>query len=70
MVEQLNAGLYIVDDSQAAVMFPNSKGEVDMHTMFVGEDPAFCEWCSDYFNFIWESSSKPINPNKMKAAEY
>jgi predicted transcriptional regulator len=70
MLEQLNIGLYIADDSQAGVMFPSSKGEVDMNTMFVGEDPAFCEWCSDYFNSTWETSSKPINPNKMKVAEY
>jgi predicted transcriptional regulator len=70
MVERLNIGLYIADDSQAAVMFPNAKGEVDMNAMFVGEDPAFCEWCSDYFNHVWEISSKPINPNKMKMVEY
>jgi predicted transcriptional regulator len=70
MVEQVNIGLYIADDSHAAVMFPNSKGEIDMNTMFVGEDRMFSEWCSDYFNSIWEMSSKPINLNKMKMAEY
>ena len=70
MLERLNIGLYIADDSQAAVMFPNTKGEIDMNAMFVGEDSTFCDWCSDYFNFMWEMSSKPINPSKIRVAEY
>jgi predicted transcriptional regulator len=70
MLERLNIGLYIADDSQAAVMFPNTKGEIDMNAIFVGEDSTFCDWCSDYFNFMWEMSSKPINPSKIRVAEY
>lgn len=41
-----------------------------MNTMFVREDRMFSEWCSDYFNSIWEMASKLINPNKMKMAGY
>jgi predicted transcriptional regulator len=70
MVEQLNMDIYIADNARAAVMFPNAKGEVDMNTMFVGEDPIFCEWCSDYFDYMWQRSSKPVNPRKLKIVEY
>jgi predicted transcriptional regulator len=70
MIEQLNMDIYIADNARAAVMFPNTKGEVDMNTMFVGEDPIFCEWCSDYFDYLWQHSSKPVNPRKLKIVEY
>jgi predicted transcriptional regulator len=70
MIEQLDMDIYIADNARAAVMFPNAKGEVDMSTMFVGEDPIFCEWCSDYFDYLWQHSSKPVNPRKLKIVEY
>jgi predicted transcriptional regulator len=70
MVEQVNMDVYIADNARAAVMFPNAKGEVDMNTMFVGEDLIFCEWCSDYFDYMWQRSSKPVNPRKLKIVEY
>jgi predicted transcriptional regulator len=70
MIEQLNMDIYIADNARAAVMFPNAKGEVDMSTMFVGEDPVFCEWCLDYFDHMWQSPSKPVNPRKLKIVEY
>ena len=53
MVERVGLALYIAD-TQAAVMFPNRKEEVDMGALFVGSDPAFYEWCSDLFNHYWE----------------
>jgi predicted transcriptional regulator len=53
MVEKVDAGLYISDD-QAAVMFPNMNGELDMGAIFIGSDPAFYEWCNDLFNYYWE----------------
>lgn len=37
---------------QAAVMFPNQKGEMYMNTLFVGKDPEFYEWCNDYFEYM------------------
>ena len=55
MVEKVDVALYISDEQQAAaVMFPNMKGEIDMGTIFIGSDPAFCEWCNDLFNHYWE----------------
>jgi predicted transcriptional regulator len=71
MVEQVSIDIYIADNAQAAVMFPNAKGEVDMNTMFVGEDPIFCEWCSDYFDYMWQQRSlKTVNLRKLKIVEY
>jgi predicted transcriptional regulator len=53
MVEKVDAALYISDE-QAAVMFPNMSGELDMGAIFIGSDPAFYEWCNDLFNHYWE----------------
>lgn len=69
MVEQVSVALFIADDGEAAISFPNTKYEVDMNTMFVGEDPMFCEWCSDYFDFILKDS-KPFSLRKIKVVEY
>jgi predicted transcriptional regulator len=69
MIEKVSAALYIADASEAALMFPNLKGEVDMSTMFVGRDPAFCEWCADLFDHMW-AKSKPLNVKKLKVVEY
>ncbi len=60
----VDISLFIADD-QAAVMFPNQKGEVDMDTLFVGKNGEFYEWCNDYFNHMW-SIAKPIVKGKTK----
>jgi len=54
-----------IADKQAAVMFPNQKGEVDMNTVFVGRDPEFYEWCNDYFEYLW-NIAKPIVKGRTK----
>jgi predicted transcriptional regulator len=69
MVERVSVALFIADDKEAAIAFPNTKGEVDMNTMFVGEDPMFCEWCSDYFDYMWKDS-KPFSMSKIRIVEY
>lgn len=56
--------LYIAD-KQAAIMFPNKKGDVDMNTLFVGKDTEFYEWCLDYFEYLW-NIAKPIIKGKTK----
>jgi len=53
MVEKVDAALYISDE-QAAVMFPDMRGEIDMSSIFIGSDPAFYEWCSDLFDHCWQ----------------
>lgn len=69
MVEQVSVALFIADDREAAIAFPNTKYEVEMSTMFVCEDPMFCEWCSDYFDFMWKGS-KTFSLSKIKVVEY
>jgi predicted transcriptional regulator len=49
-----------IADKQAAVMFPNQKGEVDMNTLFVGKDSEFLEWCNDYFEYLWNTAKTII----------
>lgn len=68
MVEKVTIAVFIADDQEAAVAFPNTKGEVDMTTLFIGEDPAFCEWCSDYFGYMWKDS-KPFDLKAVKVVE-
>ena len=53
MAEKVDVALYISDE-QAAVMFPNMRGEIDMGAILIGSDPAFYEWCNDLFNHYWE----------------
>jgi predicted transcriptional regulator len=69
MVEQVSVALFIADDREAEIVFPNIKGEVDMNNMFVGENTTFCEWCSDYFDYMWKDS-QPFSLSKIKVVEY
>lgn len=69
MVEKVSIAVFIVDDRLAALAFPNVKGEIDMTTLFIGEDPLFCEWCSDYFDCMWKDS-KPFDLKELNIIEY
>ena len=69
MIEKVRVAAFIVDDREAALVFPDTKDEVDMTTLFVGEDSVFCEWCLDYFDYIWKDS-KPFDMKKVKVVEY
>ncbi len=66
MVKQLDIALYVAD-GEAAVMFPNSRGEVDMGAMFVGSDIEFVEWCSDLFDHVWARAG-PFDIMKARIA--
>lgn len=66
MVKQLDIALYVADD-EAAVMFPNRSGEVDMGAMFVGNSEEFVEWCSDLFDHVWARAG-PFDVMKTKIA--
>jgi predicted transcriptional regulator len=65
MTEKIDVALYIADD-QAAVMFSNMKDEVDMSALFVGSDPAFYEWCSDLFDYMWERAEGRFDVKKTR----
>lgn len=68
MIEEVGIGIYLCDDSQAAVMFPRTDGEVDMTTLFVSEDARFCRWCSDLFDHYW-TGAKKFDRNKTKIVD-
>ncbi len=69
MIDKVRVAVFIIDDRTAALTFPNREYEVDMTTLFVGKDSNFCEWCSDYFDYVWKDS-KPFDINKVKIVEY
>ncbi|MFB5631397.1 MAG: helix-turn-helix transcriptional regulator [Nitrosopumilaceae archaeon] len=46
----------ILNEKEAAVMFPTKNGEPDLREMFFGQDPLFHEWCVDYFRYCWNIS--------------
>lgn len=47
----------LVTDKEAAVFFPNTAGEPDLGSMFVSSDPNFHDWCYDYFDWCWKTST-------------
>ena len=59
MVNSLLIGVAL-NDKQACVMFPriqrSNKIEIDMNSIFYGEDPDFHEWCLDYYRYIWHNA--------------
>lgn len=67
MVNRTNLGIVLTED-QALVMFPVSKGNVDMNFIFCNnvsmDGGLFHEWCLDYFNEIW-NSAKTFDAGKL-----
>jgi len=57
MVPEVNV-MTIFNEKQGCVLFPNMKGEPDLNVMFYGEDKEFLEWCSDLFNYQWETAGQ------------
>jgi predicted transcriptional regulator len=59
MVNSLVIGV-VLNDEQACVMFPriqrSDKIEIDMNSMFYGNNPDFHEWCLDYYRYIWHNA--------------
>lgn len=68
-IEKVSIGIYIVDGKQAGLMFPNNNGEVDMNTLFVSDDPMFCEWCTDVFEYFWQHARPSFNWDKLKVVD-
>jgi predicted transcriptional regulator len=69
MIEKVRVATFIVDDREAAIIFPDIKNEVDLTTLLVGRDSLFCEWCTDYFDHMWRDS-KPFDMKSIKIVEY
>jgi predicted transcriptional regulator len=55
----------ILNEKEASVMFPKEKSESDISEMFYGKDPAFHDWCLDYFKYCWDTSSS-FQESKLK----
>ncbi|HEV8387529.1 MAG TPA: transcriptional regulator [Nitrososphaera sp.] len=55
MVDSVQVAV-ILNEKQAAVLFPTQKGETDMNMIFHSTDTVFHEWCIDYFRYRWYGS--------------
>ena len=68
MVTKTNLGI-VLTENQALVMFPLSKGQVDMNFIFCNnvsiDGGLFHEWCLDYFIEIW-NNAKTFDSGKLK----
>jgi predicted transcriptional regulator len=57
----------LLNEREASVLFPKN-GEADMTEMLYSSDPAFHEWCFDYFQHCWASSA-PFQERKLISTE-
>jgi len=68
MVTRTNLGI-VLTENQALVMFPLSKGQIDMNYIFCNDilidGGLFHEWCLDYFDEIW-NTAKTFDSAKLK----
>jgi predicted transcriptional regulator len=59
MVNSLLIGV-VLNDQQACVMFPrvlrSDKIDMDMNSMFYGDNSDFHEWCLDYYRYVWHNA--------------
>ena len=55
MVKTMTAGV-IMNERQAILMLSTAKGEVDTGGCFCSNSEQFHEWCSDYFDYMWQQS--------------
>jgi len=46
----------ILNEKEACVIFPTTNGDADMSSMFHSSEPAFHQWCLDYFKHCWNNS--------------
>ena len=55
----------ILNEKEACVIFPTATGDADMSSMFHSTEPAFHQWCVDYFKHCW-SNSRPFQESKLQ----
>lgn len=68
MIDRIHVAV-VLNERQASVMFPNSKGLTDMTSMFYSDDRSdreglFHDWCLDFFRYNWYNS-KSFDENKL-----
>jgi predicted transcriptional regulator len=60
MIDKIQVAV-VLNEKQSTVMFKNSKGQIDMNSIFFSkgvsiDNGLFHEWCLDYFRDCWEHS--------------
>ena len=55
----------LLNEKEAAVMFPTNDDESDIGDMLYSKNPGFHEWCLDYFNSCWTDSGS-FQEDKLK----
>ena len=55
MVEKIQT-MMVMNEKTGILFFPDLKGEPDMYSAFISDDPEFHEWCVDYFDHIWNKA--------------
>ena len=60
MIDKIQVAV-VLNEKQATVMFKNSKGQIDMNSIFFSKSISidkglFHEWCLDYFRDCWKHS--------------
>ena len=48
----------VLNDKTALVLFPDTKGNVDLNIGFLSNEPVFHEWCLDYHQYLWERAGR------------
>ena len=61
-IEKIEIVIFIMDEN-CAILFPNTKGEINMNDMFVGNDNRVRDWCDDVFEHYWKFSKPRTNFN-------
>jgi len=46
----------IMNEKEAGICFPADDNEVDLSKLLYSTNPDFCEWCRDYFRYMWDAS--------------
>jgi predicted transcriptional regulator len=50
-----------LNEKLARLTFPDTTGKLDFNSGFSSNDPAFCKWCRDLFDFHWNKAGKKCN---------
>lgn len=68
MIDRIQVAV-VMNEQQATVLFPNSKGLTDMTSMFysnssIDSEGLFHDWCLDFFRYNWYNS-KSFDESKL-----
>jgi predicted transcriptional regulator len=55
MIDKINTLIW-VSENKCVLILPGLDGELDLKNMLVSSDDFFRDWCSDYFDYLWNRS--------------